>query len=164
MPTFIGKPVTVAEDKQLQVGDILRDFNLTATDLSQKTLSEFDGKKKVISILPSIDTGICSTQTRTFNKELSELDDIVVITISVDLPFAQARWCGAEGIENAIMLSDYFDQSFGRDYALLINEWHLLARAVFVLDTDNTIRYVEYVDNINSEPNFEAAIAAAKAL
>ena len=81
MPTFIGKPVTVAEDKQLQVGDILRDFNLTATDLSQKTLSEFDGKKKVISILPSIDTGICSTQTRTFNKELSELDDIVVITI-----------------------------------------------------------------------------------
>lgn len=86
MPTFIGKPVTVAEDKQLQVGDILRDFNLTATDLSQKTLSEFDGKKKVISIVPSIDTGICSTQTRTFNKELSELDDIVVITISVDLP------------------------------------------------------------------------------
>ena len=74
------------------------------------------------------------------------------------------RWCGAEGIENAIMLSDYFDQSFGRDYALLINEWHLLARAVFVLDTDNTIRYVEYVDNINSEPNFEAAIAAVKEL
>ena len=113
MPTFIGKPVTVAEDKQLQVGDILRDFNLTATDLSQKTLSEFDGKKKVISILPSIDTGICSTQTRTFNKELSELDDIVVITISVDLPFAQARWCGAEGLENAIMLSVYYDNSFG---------------------------------------------------
>ena len=164
MPTFIGKPVTVAEDKQLQVGDTLRDFNLTTTDLTKKSLSEFDGKKKVISIVPSIDTGICSTQTRTFNKELSELDDTVVITISVDLPFAQARWCGAEGLENAIMLSDYFDHSFGRDYALLINEWHLLARAVFVLDTDNTIRYVEYVDNINSEPNFEAAIAAAKAL
>ena len=90
MPTFIGKPVTVAEDKQLQVGDTLRDFNLTATDLTKKSLSEFDGKKKVISIVPSIDTGICSTQTRTFNKELSELDDTVVITISVDLPFAQA--------------------------------------------------------------------------
>lgn len=86
MPTFIGKPVTVAEDKQLQVGDILRDFNLTATDLTKKSLSEFNGKKKVISIVPSIDTGICSTQTRTFNKELSELDDTVVITISVDLP------------------------------------------------------------------------------
>lgn len=86
MPTFIGKPVTVAEDKQLQVGDTLRDFNLTTTDLTKKSLSEFDGKKKVISIVPSIDTGICSTQTRTFNKELSELDDTVVITISVDLP------------------------------------------------------------------------------
>lgn len=86
MPTFIGKPVTVAEDKQLQVGDTLRDFNLTTTDLTKKSLSEFDGKKKVISIVPSIDTGICSTQTRTFNKELSELDDTVVVTISVDLP------------------------------------------------------------------------------
>lgn len=86
MPTFIGKTVTVAEDKQLQVGDTLRDFNLTATDLTKKSLSEFEGKKKVISIVPSIDTGICSTQTRTFNKELSELDDTVVITISVDLP------------------------------------------------------------------------------
>ena len=99
MPTFIGKPVTVAEDKQLQVGDTLRDFNLTATDLTKKSLSEFNGKKKVISIVPSIDTGICSTQTRTFNKELSELDDTVVITISVDLPFAQARWCGAEALK-----------------------------------------------------------------
>ena len=120
MPTFIGKTVTVAEDKQLQVGDTLRDFNLTATDLTKKSLSEFEGKKKVISIVPSIDTGICSTQTRTFNKELSELDDTVVITISVDLPFAQARWCGAEGLENAIMLSDYYDNSFGKDYGVLI--------------------------------------------
>ena len=115
-------------------------------------------------MIPSIDTGICSTQTRHFNQALSDMEDTVVLTVSVDLPFAQGKWCAAEGIENAIMLSDYFDHSFGRDYALLINEWHLLARAVFVLDTDNTIRYVEYVDNINSEPNFEAAIAAAKAL
>ena len=152
------------EDKQLQVGDILRDFNLTATDLSQKTLSEFDGKKKVISIVPSIDTGICSTQTRTFNKELSELDDIVVITISVDLPFAQARWCGAEGLENAIMLSDYYDNSFGKEYGVLIEEWHLLARAVLVADADNKITYVEYLDNINSDPNYEAAVAAVKSL
>ena len=164
MPTFIGKQVTVAEDKQLQVGDVLRDFKLTATDLSQKSLSEFDGKKKIISIVPSIDTGICSTQTRHFNQALSDMEDTVVLTVSVDLPFAQGKWCAAEGIENAIMLSDYFDHSFGRDYALLINEWHLLARAVFVLDTDNTIRYVEYVDNINSEPDFEAAIVAAKEL
>jgi len=150
--------------KQLQVGDKALDFSLTTTDLSKKSLSDFDGKKKVLSVVPSIDTGICSTQTRRFNQELTGLDNTVVLTVSMDLPFAQKRWCGAEGIENAIMLSDYFDHSFGRDYALLINEWHLLARAVFVLDTDNTIRYVEYVDNINSEPNFEAAIAATKAL
>ncbi len=132
--------------------------------LSKKTLADFDGKKKVLSVVPSIDTGICSTQTRRFNQELANLDNTVVLTVSMDLPFAQGRWCGAEGLDNAIMLSDYFDHSFGRDYALLINEWHLLARAVFVLDTDNVIRYVEYVDNINTEPDFEAAIAAVKEL
>ena len=164
MPTFIGKPVTVAEDKQLQVGDTLRDFTLTATDLSQKSLSDFNGKKKVISIVPSIDTGICSTQTRTLNQELSELDDTVVITISVDLPFAQARWCGAEGLENAIMLSDYYDNRFGREYGVLIEEWHLLARAVLVADADNKITYVEYLENINTDPNYEAAVAAVKSL
>ena len=161
MVTFLGNPVSFT-GKQLQVGDKALDFSLTTTDLSKKSLADFDGKKKVLSVVPSIDTGICSTQTRRFNEELAGLDNTVVLTVSMDLPFAQKRWCGAEGIENAIMLSDYFDHSFGRDYALLINEWHLLARAVFVLDTDNTIRYVEYVDNINSEPNFEAAIAAAK--
>ena len=128
----------------------------------KKSLADFEGKKKVLSVVPSIDTGICSTQTRRFNQELANLDNTVVLTVSMDLPFAQGRWCGAEGLDNAIMLSDYFDHSFGRDYALLINEWHLLARAVFVLDTDNVIRYVEYVDNINTEPNFEAAIAAVK--
>ena len=163
MVTFLGNPVSFT-GRQLQIGDKALDFSLTTTDLSKKSLADFDGKKKVLSVVPSIDTGICSTQTRRFNEELAGLDNTVVLTVSVDLPFAQKRWCGAEGIENAIMLSDYFDHSFGRDYALLINEWHLLARAVFVLDTDNTIRYVEYVDNINSEPNFEAAIAAAKAL
>ena len=130
----------------------------------KKTLADFDGKKKVLSVVPSIDTGICSTQTRRFNQELANLDNTVVLTVSMDLPFAQGRWCGAEGLDNAIMLSDYFDHSFGRDYALLINEWHFLARAVFVLDTDNVIRYVEYVDNINTEPDFEAAIAAVKEL
>ncbi|HEW4455299.1 TPA: thiol peroxidase [Streptococcus pneumoniae] len=137
MVTFLGNPVSFT-GKQLQVGDKALDFSLTTTDLSKKSLADFDGKKKVLSVVPSIDTGICSTQTRRFNEELDGLDNTVVLTVSMDLPFAQKRWCG--------------------------NEWHLLARAVFVLDTDNTIRYVEYVDNINSEPNFESAIAAAKAL
>ena len=163
MTTFLGNPVTFT-GSQLQVGDTAHDFSLTTPNLEKKSLADFAGKKKVLSVIPSIDTGICSTQTRHFNQALSDMEDTVVLTVSVDLPFAQGKWCAAEGIENAIMLSDYFDHSFGRDYALLINEWHLLARAVFVLDTDNTIRYVEYVDNINSEPDFEATIAAAKEL
>ena len=162
MTTFLGNPVTFT-GKQLQVGDKALDFSLTTTDLS-KNASWLWWKEKVLSVVPSIDTGICSTQTRRFNQELANLDNTVVLTVSMDLPFAQGRWCGAEGLDNAIMLSDYFDHSFGRDYALLINEWHLLARAVFVLDTDNVIRYVEYVDNINTEPDFEAAIAAVKEL
>ncbi|MBM7641828.1 thiol peroxidase [Streptococcus loxodontisalivarius] len=163
MPTFIGKPVTLA-GSQLQVGDTARDFKLMGTDLETKSLSDFDGKKKVLSIVPSIDTGICSTQTRTFNKELSELDNTVVITVSVDLPFAQARWCGAEGLENAIMLSDFYDNTFGKDYGVLMEEWHLLSRAVLVLDENNQVTYTEYLENINSEPNYSAAIEAVKAL
>ncbi|KXT74088.1 Thiol peroxidase, Tpx-type [Streptococcus sp. DD10] len=163
MTTFLGEPVHFL-GQQLQVGDRAHDFRLLAPDLTWKSLEDFDGKKKVISVVPSIDTGICSTQTRYFNQELSELDDTVVITISMDLPFAQKRWCGAQGLENAYMLSDYFDHSFGRDYALLIEEWHLLARAVLVLDKENQVTYTEYVENINSEPDFEAAIAAVKSI
>ncbi len=164
MPTFIGKPVTVSADKQVQVGEKARDFKLMAKDLTSKTLADFAGKKKVISVVPSIDTGICSTQTRTFNKELSEMDNTVVLTVSADLPFAQARWCGAEGLDNAIMLSDFYDNSFGKTYGLLMEEWHLLARTVLVLDETDTVTYVEYLDNINSDPDYQAAVDAVKAL
>ncbi|MFC3931260.1 thiol peroxidase [Streptococcus dentapri] len=164
MPTFLGKPVTVASDKQLQVGDLAHDFTLTTTDLTKKSLSDFAAKKKVLSIVPSIDTGICSTQTRTFNQELSELADTLVITISADLPFAQRRWCGAQGLEDAVMLSDYYNNSFGRTYGVLMEEWHLLARAVLVLDENNKVVYTEYLKNINSEPDYDAALAAVKAL
>ncbi|MGT2665990.1 thiol peroxidase [Streptococcus rifensis] len=164
MPTFIGKPVTVDTAKQLQVGDIAPEFSLMATDLSTKSLSDFDGKKKVISIVPSVDTGICSTQTRKFNEALSELEDTVVITVSADLPFAQDKWCAAEGLDNAILLSDYYDNRFGKAYGVLMEEWHLLARAVLVLDKDNKVTYVEYLDNVNSEPDYEPAIEAVKAI
>ena len=163
MTTFLGNPVTFP-GSQLQVGDQALDFTLTATDLSKKSLADFEGKKKVLSIIPSIDTGVCSVQTRRFNQELSNLEDTVVITVSVDLPFAQGKWCAAEGLENAVMLSDYFDHSFGKAYGVLINEWHLLARAVLVLDKDNKITYVEYVDNINTDPDYQAAIDAVKAI
>lgn len=163
MPTFLGEPVTVDQAKQLQVGDIAPDFTLRASDLTMKSLSDFTGKK-VISIVPSIDTGICSVQTRTFNTELSQMKDTVVLTISMDLPFAQQKWCGAEGLEDAILLSDYYDHRFGKAYGVLMEEWHLLARAVLVLDENNRVTYTEYLDNINSDPDYQAAIAAVKAL
>ncbi|MBE6164038.1 MAG: thiol peroxidase [Streptococcus gallolyticus] len=163
MTTFLGKPVTLV-GQQLQIGETAPDFTLTTTDLVQKSLSDFAGKKKVISVIPSIDTGICSTQTRTFTKELSDMEDTVVITVSADLPFAQARWCGVEGLERAVMMSDYYDNTFGKTYGLLMQEWHLLARAVLVLDEDNKLVYAEYLENVNSEPNYQAAIEAVKAL
>ncbi|MGF0048085.1 thiol peroxidase [Streptococcus hyointestinalis] len=163
MTTFLGKPVTLA-GQAVAVGSTAPDFTLTTTDLTKKSLSDFADKVKVISIIPSIDTGICSTQTRTFNQTLSDLDDTVVITVSKDLPFAQARWCGAQGLENAVMLSDYVDSSFGKAYGVLMEEWQLLARAVLVLDKENKVVYTEYLDNVNSEPNYDKAIEAVKAL
>lgn len=163
MPIFRGKPVTVDQKKQLQVGDIAPDFTLMASDLTMKSLSDFRGKK-VISIVPSIDTGICSVQTRTFNTELSQMEDTVVLTISVDLPFSQQKWCGTQGLDDAILLSDYYDYRFGKAYGVLMQEWHLLARAVLVLDENNRVTYTEYLDNINSDPDYQAAIQAVKAL
>lgn len=141
----------------------MSDFTLMSSDLTLKSLSDFDGKKKVISIVPSLDTDLCSTQTRTFNKELSELEDTVVITVSVDLPFAQARWCGAEGLD-VVLLSDYYDNSFGKAFGVLMDEWHLLARAVLVLDSQNTVQYTEYLENINESPNYEQPIEVVKSL
>ena len=162
MTTFIGKEVTLV-GKQPQVGELAPDFTIMATDLTKKSLTDFTGKK-VISVIPSIDTGICSTQTRRFNQDLAEMDNTVVITVSCDLPFAQARWCGAEGLDAAVTLSDYYDHSFGKAYGLLMEEWNLLARAVLVLDENNHIVYVEYLDNVNEHPDYETALAAVKNL
>ncbi|MGT2950623.1 lipid hydroperoxide peroxidase [Streptococcus cuniculi] len=163
MTTFIGKPVTLV-GPHLRVGDQAPDFVLMANDLTLKSLNDFGKKRKVISVVPSIDTGICDTQTRRFNQELADTDNMVVITVSADLPFAQARWCGAAGLDGAVTLSDYYDHAFGKSYGLLMREWNLLARAVFVLNESNEIVYVEYLDNVNEHPNYDAALAAAKSL
>ncbi|MBY5035546.1 thiol peroxidase [Streptococcus gallolyticus] len=160
MTTFIGKEVTLV-GKQPQVGEIAPDFILMANDLTKKSLADFSGVK-VLSIVPSVDTGICSAQTRRFNQELSDMEGVTVITVSADLPFAQARFCGTEGLENAITLSDYYDHSFGKIYGLLMEEWNLLARAVLILDADNKILYTEYLENVNEHPNYEAALAVVK--
>lgn len=163
MTTFIGQTVTLI-GPSLNVGDKAPDFVLMDNDLQATHLSDFGHKIKVISVVPSLDTGVCDTQTRRFNQELALNEDTAVITVSVDLPFAQKRWCGAAGLENAVTLSDYYDHAFGKAYGVLMEEWHLLARAVFVLDSDNTILYVEYVDNVNTHPDYESVIEVVKGL
>ena len=163
MTTFKGEFVTII-GKQLKVGEQLPDFTLVNPDLVKQSLADFEGKKKVLSIVPSVDTGICDAQTRQFNQSLSDMENTVVLTVSCDLPFAQKRWCGASGIENALLLSDSYDQSFGNAYGVLMEEWHLLARAVIVANEQNEITYVEYLDNVNSHPDYEAAINAVKEL
>lgn len=163
MTTFKGEIVTIIGN-QLKVGDSLPDFTLVNPELAKQSLADFTGKKKVLSIVPSVDTGICDAQTRQFNQALSDMENTVVITVSCDLPFAQKRWCGASGIENALLLSDYYDYSFGKAYGVLMEEWHLLARAVIVANEQNEITYIEYLDNVNTHPNYEAAIEAVKEL
>ncbi|KSU83649.1 thiol peroxidase (atypical 2-Cys peroxiredoxin) [Fictibacillus enclensis] len=160
--TFKEKPVTLA-GKQVQVGDQAPDFTVLANDLSEVTLADSKGSVRLISVVPSIDTGVCDAQTRRFNEEASQLDNVKILTVSVDLPFAQKRWCAAAGVENVQTLSDHRDLSFGKAYGVAIEELRLLARAVFVVDSSDKVTYVEYVDEVTNHPNYEAAIEAAKA-
>lgn len=161
--TMHGTELTV-RGPRLSVGQKAPGFRLVDNDFNPKTLDDFGRQIKLISIVPSLDTGICDAQTRRFNEEMSKLDGAVVITVSVDLPFAQKRWCGSAGLDQAITLSDHFDVSFGEAYGVLIEEMRLLARAVLVLDGDNIIRYAEYVPEVASHPDYEAALDAAKQL
>ncbi|MEK4178181.1 thiol peroxidase [Aeribacillus sp. FSL K6-1121] len=160
--TFKGNPVTLLGN-EVKVGDKAPDFKVLANDLSEVTLADTKGQVRIISVVPSIDTGVCDAQTRRFNEEASKLDNVKILTISMDLPFAQKRWCGANGIENVQLLSDHRDASFGQAYGVLIKELRLLARAVFVVDSNNNVTYVEYVSEATNHPNYEAAIEAAKA-
>ena len=126
-------------------------------------MADFDGKVKVISVVPSLDTGVCDAQTRWFNQDVTKLsDDVVVLTVSMDLPFAQARWCGAAGVNNVITLSDHKDASFGQNYGFLIEELRLLSRGVVVINKDNKVTYVEYVPEVTNPVNFDAVLAAVK--
>jgi thioredoxin-dependent peroxiredoxin len=137
---------------------------LTANDLSVVKLSALArGKVCIITAVPSLDTPVCDLETRRFNKEAGELgDDVVILAVSMDLPFAQKRWCGAAGVKNVQTLSDYRQAAFGKAYGVLIKDLHLLARAVFVLDKPGLIRYVELVKEVASEPNYDAALTAAR--
>jgi thioredoxin-dependent peroxiredoxin len=161
--TLKANPMTLIGD-ELKTGDKAPDFTLKANDMSDKTLADFAGKVKIISIVPSLDTPVCDTQTRKFNQDAGSIDGVVVLTVSVDLPMAQKRWCGAAGVENVVCLSDFKDHSFGKAYGVRIKEVGLLARQVMVLDQDNTIKYIELVPEVTQEPNYDAALAAVKEL
>ena len=139
------------------------DFELTATDLSKKSLSDFHGFTLLLNIFPSVDTGTCATSVRSFNKSAASMENTKVLCISRDLPFAQARFCGAEGIENVVMLSDFATGNFGKDYELEITNGplaHLHSRAIVILDVNGNVTYTEQVSEIANEPNYENALAA----
>ncbi|MGB8955835.1 MAG: thiol peroxidase [Tumebacillaceae bacterium] len=160
--TFKNGPVTLLGN-EVKVGDQAPDFTVLANDLSPVTLASSAGTVRLISVVPSLDTGVCDAQTRRFNEEAANLGNVKVLTVSVDLPFAQKRWCGAAGIENVQTLSDHRDLSFGVNYGVAIKELRLLARATFVVDSSDKVVFVEYVSEATNHPNYEAAIEAAKA-
>jgi thiol peroxidase len=160
--TFRGEPVKITGN-ETKTGQTAPDFTLTGTALNPVKLSDFKDKVKIISVFPSIDTGVCAIQTKRFNMEASKLsEDIVIMCISKDLPFAQSRFCAAEGISRVITLSDYRDNEFGEKYGFLIEELGLLTRGVIVIDKDNIVQYVEYVKEVAEEPNYAKAIEEAK--
>jgi thiol peroxidase len=162
--TLKGNPITLI-GPELKVGDKAPDFKLNLNLMEQASLANYAGKVKLISVVPSLDTGVCDAQTRRFNEEAAKLgDNVVILTVSVDLPFAQSRWCGAAGVDKVVTLSDYKDRSFGQAYGVLIKELQLDMRAIFVIDKNDIIQYVEYLKEMTEHPNYEAAIEAVKKL
>ncbi|WP_102345282.1 thiol peroxidase [Bacillus sp. Marseille-P3661] len=159
--TFKGNEMTLI-GQEIKVGDQAREFKVLANDLTEVTLADTKGHVRLVSVIPSIDTGVCDAQTRRFNEEAAKLENVKVLTISVDLPFAQKRWCGANGIENVQTLSDHRELSFGEAYGVYMKELRLLARAVFVIDSHDKVTYVEYVAEATNHPNYEKAIEAAQ--
>ncbi|MCD8261058.1 MAG: thiol peroxidase [Bacteroides sp.] len=162
--TLNGQPVKLAGEF-IKPGEVALDFTLTKRDLSPFSLSDIKGKNVVLNIFPSLDTGICATSVRKFNKMAADMPDTVVLAISKDLPFAQERFCTTEGIENVIALSDFRFSDFDTNYGIQISEGPmlgLLARAVVVIGKDGRVKYTELVPEIKQEPNYEAALEAIK--
>lgn len=161
---FKGNPMTLL-GPDIRVGDVAPDFRVVDNGLQPVTLASSAGKVRLIAVVPSVDTPVCDTMTRKFNKDAAALPECVeVCTISLDLPFAQKRWCGNAGIERMKTLSDYQDRSFGLAYGLLIKELKLLARAVYVIDQNGKVAYREIVPEVTAEPNYEAALEAVRKL
>ena len=162
--TFKGNPLTLI-GPEVKSGQKAPDFDVLAQDLSPVNLASSKGKIRLISVVPSLDTPVCDTQTKRFNEEASTLPgNVSVLTLSMDLPFAQKRWCGAARADRVIVLSDHSTGSFGTAYGVLVKELRLLARAIFVVDASDTVRYVEYVPEMTSPPNYDAALNAVRQL
>ncbi len=162
--TLHGKPLTLAGG-ELSLGDVPPDFTILDQESHEVRLSQFKDKIKVISVTPSLDTPVCDLQLRRFNSEASRLPaDVVVMNVSMDLPFAIARFCSAAGIDRVKTLSDHRDASFGNAFGLLIKELRLLARAVLILDRDNRMRYIEVVPELSNQPDYEKALQSLRSL
>jgi len=161
--TFKGNPMTLV-GQPVKSGEAAPDFRVVDNSLQPVTLASSAGKIRLITTVPSLDTPVCDTMTRTFNQDAANLpDNVVVYTLSLDLPFAQKRWCGNAGIDRVQTLSDYQERSFALNYGLLIKELKLLARAVLVIDARDRISYLQLVPEVTSEPDYAAALAAVKA-
>ena len=162
--TLRDKPVTLTGDGVVGVGDVAPDFKAKKSLADFVSLKDYAGKRVILNVVPSLDTPVCSTQTARFNKAASELGaDVVVLTLSMDLPMAQARWCGANSATAVTCLSDYHGNDFGKKFGLIIKELGVLARAVYVIGADGKVKHAEIVKEIATEPNYDAALAAAKA-
>lgn len=162
--TMRGNPLTLSGSLP-KIGEKAPDFKALKNDLSPAALSDFTGKVCIISSVPSLDTPVCDLETRRFNQEAGDLgDNVLIITISMDLPFAQKRWCGAAGVDKVITLSDHKDASFGQAYGVLINDLRLLARCVFVVDKKGVLRYIQLVKEIAEEPDYTEVLKAARGL
>lgn len=160
--TFQGDPLTLVGN-ELKIGDKAPDAELIGNDMKPVKLSSYRGKICIISSVPSLDTPVCDTETRRFNKEAAGLGaDVSILTVSMDLPFAQARWCGAAGVDRVKTLSDYKEAAFGTAYGVLIKELRLLARNIFIIDREGIVRYVQLVKEITKEPDYDSVLRAIR--
>jgi thiol peroxidase len=161
--TFQGNKLNVIGEP-VKIGELLPKFQLTGVDMKDVSNETFQGKVLVIAAIPSVDTPVCAIETKRFNEEASKLSsDVVVLAVSMDLPFAQKRWCAAEGVERVVTASDYKYRTFGEGFGVLIKEMGLHARAIFVADRSGRVKHVEYVSDITQEPDYSAVLAAIKA-
>lgn len=161
--TMRGNPLTLV-GPELKIGDKAPDFDVIDSTLQPVNLEKTSGSVRIFSVIPSLDTPVCDMQTKRFNEEASKLPDVQIYAVSMDLPFAQKRWCGAFGVDNVKMLSDHRSGSFGMNYGTLIKDLRIESRAIFVVDKDGTLKHVEYVKEVADHPNYEAALNAARSV